>query len=173
MAALRLINQAGLDLIKSWEGLFLQAYRDIADVWTIGYGHTGGVYKGQMITKSEAERLLAMDLAGHEAFVDARCASIDNQFAPMTSLAFNVGDYGFQSSTVLRRHKEKNFADAADAFLLWDKAHVDGRLVVVPGLLNRRKAERALYLTGSVIKAQADETRHGIALWYREQLKAA
>jgi hypothetical protein len=34
----------------------------------------------------------------------------------------------------------------ADAFLIWDKDHQDGQLVVVPGLLERREIERAYYL---------------------------
>jgi lysozyme len=41
----------------------------------------------------------------------------------------------------------QDYANAADAFLLWDKATVDGQLVVVQGLLNRRQAEKTLYLT--------------------------
>ena len=51
----RLINRPGLDLVKMWEGLFLTAYRDIAGVWTIGYGKTGGVYKGEVITQQQAD----------------------------------------------------------------------------------------------------------------------
>lgn len=145
----RVINDLGLALVKKWEGLFLTAYRDIAGIWTIGYGHTGGVRKGDTITSPQAVILLRQDLALHEAVVDARGASTDNQFAAMVSLAFNVGNGGFLGSTVLRRHKEGNFAAAADAFLMWDKAHVDGQLVVVQGLLNRRKAERKLYLDTS------------------------
>jgi lysozyme len=65
----------------------------------------------------------------------------------MVSLAFNIGAAGYRSSTVLRRHRAGAYRAAADAFLLWDKAHVDGQLVTVAGLLNRRKAEMALYLT--------------------------
>lgn len=143
----RLIDSAGLNLIKQWEGLLLTAYRDIAGVWTIGWGHTGGVYKGQTITVPQAEQLLARDLATAEDFVNARGPATDNQFSAMVSLAFNIGLGGFLGSTVLRQHKAGNFAAAADAFLMWDKAHVDGQLVTVQGLLDRRIDERALYLT--------------------------
>jgi lysozyme len=68
-----------------------------------------------------------------------RNASID----AMTSLAFNIGLDRFNGSTVLKRHRQGNFARAADAFLLW--RYING--VPSKGLLNRREAERELYLT--------------------------
>lgn len=142
----RKINAAGLALIKRWEGLVLAAAPDIADVMTIGYGHTAGVFAGQEITVDQAEQYLYDDLAPVEAFLASACGSTDNQFAAMVSLGFNVGLGGLKRSTMLREHKLGNFDTAADAFLLWDKAHVDGNLVVVSGLLNRRKDERLLYL---------------------------
>lgn len=55
------LSQKGLDLIKGFEGLRLRAYRDPAGVWTIGYGHTGGVKPGQVITRARAEELLRAD----------------------------------------------------------------------------------------------------------------
>jgi lysozyme len=144
----RLVNNAGLALVKSFEGLFLDAYRDIAGVWTIGWGHTGGVYKGQRVTQREAEMLLVIDLTEAAAEVALRAPySTDNQFAAMVSLAFNIGIYGYRGSTVLRKHKASDFAGAAKAFELWNKAHVDGELVAVRGLTRRRKAEAALYLS--------------------------
>ncbi len=149
----RYINATGLALVKRWEGLVLTATPDITGLLTIGWGHTGSDVKaGQTITETEAEQLLSDDLTVHADFVDMHAgAATDNQFAAMVSLAFNIGNgdanSGFLSSTVLRQHKAANFAAAADAFLLWDKAHVNGQLVVVKGLLNRRVDERALYLT--------------------------
>lgn len=151
----RLLNNAGLILIKQYEqgpqgGPALQAYRDVAGVWTIGWGHTGGVYKGDTITTDQADTLLVQDLSGFADYVAARTdptQTTDNQFAAMTSLCFNIGEAGFLGSTVLRDHKAQLYSAAAGAFLLWDKAHVDGQLVVVRGLLNRRIAEQALYLT--------------------------
>jgi lysozyme len=148
MSAIRVTNPAGLALIQQWEGLSLTAYRDIAGVWTIGWGHTGGVFKGQVITELQAIQLLMRDLAGFESVVAARTdlmATTDDQFAAMVSLSYNIGVGGFLGSTVLRDHKAGNFDGAGAAFLLWDKAHVDGELVVVRGLLNRRIAEAALY----------------------------
>ena len=155
----RITSAAGLGLIKQYEqgpngGPALVAYRDIAGVWTIGWGHTGGVYKGDTVTPAQADYLLAQDLAGFEDWVDARtdpAMTTDNQFAAMVSLAFNIGEASFLGSSVRRYHNEQDYAHAARAFLLWDKAQVDGRLVTVAGLLERRNAERTQYLTPNIV----------------------
>ena len=142
------INAAGLAIIETSEGLVLTATQDPTGVWTIGYGHTIGVVQGQQITVDQANALLAQDLAVFESGVGAVAVNpTSNQFSAMVSLAYNIGMGGFNGSTVLRDHNAGNFAGAADAFLMWDKAHVDGQLVVLPGLDVRRAAERALYLT--------------------------
>jgi len=144
---MRLIHPRGLALIKAWEGLFLTAYRDIGGVWTIGWGHTAGVMKGQDITRLQAEQFLTIDLADAAVEVEARAPqSTDDQFDAMVSFTFNEGVGAFRTSTLLRMFKAGNIQGAADQFLVWDKAHVDGQLVFVQGLLNRRKAERALFL---------------------------
>jgi len=70
-----------------------------------------------------------------------------HQAAAMLSLAYNIGTSAFSTSTVLKEFNAGNIQAAADAFLLWDKAHVNGQPVVVAGLLNRRKAEEAVFLT--------------------------
>jgi lysozyme len=152
---IRMINAAGLALIKQYEqgpygGPALVAYRDPSGAWTVGWGHTSGVYEGDTITAAQADYLLALDLASSEACVNTNTVpaqTSDNQFAAMVSLTFNIGQAGFLGSSVRRLHNEQNFPAAANAFLLWDKATIDGRLIALPGLLNRREAERALYLT--------------------------
>ena len=65
----------------------------------------------------------------------------------MLSLTYNIGTGAFSTSTVLRKVNSGDIAGAADAFLLWDKGTVDGQLVVIPGLLKRRQAERTVFLT--------------------------
>jgi lysozyme len=146
----RTINDAGLQLITSSEGLRLQAYQDIAGIWTIGYGHTGGVQPGMNITAAQATQFLMQDLATIEGQIASATADVpttDNQFAAMVSLGFNIGWGNFKTSSVLRFHLAQQPANAATAFDLWDKAHVDGQLVEVPGLLARRQREAALYRT--------------------------
>ena len=146
----RIINDAGFALIKRFEGCQLQAYQDVAGIWTIGYGHIDGVTGGMIITPDQADQFLEDDLYASEntvSAVTAQATTSDDQFAAMVSLCYNIGPGGFKSSSVLRQHVAGNTAEAADAFLLWDKATIDGKLQVVQGLLNRRQAERGLYLT--------------------------
>ena len=142
------MNAAGLALIKEFEGCELRAYRDVAGIWTIGYGHTLGVKQGDVWSQEQADQALAADLASTEEIV-ARLSSpaAENQHAAMMSLAYNIGVVNFRNSSVLRQHKAGNFATAADDFRLWNKARIRGRLTVVDGLTRRREAERALYLT--------------------------
>jgi len=64
---MRKMNETGLEHLKRWEGLRLQAYQDVKGIWTIGYGHTSAagkpfVQKGMTITAREAEEMLARDL---------------------------------------------------------------------------------------------------------------
>jgi lysozyme len=147
---LRTINDAGLNLIKSFEGCRLAAYQDVAGIWTIGYGHIRGVREGMTITEQQATQYLQEDLADTEGAVDwmtSAAPTTNNQYAAMVSLCFNIGSGNFKTSSVLRFHLARDYPSAADAFLLWDKSNVDGQLVEVQGLLNRRRAERRLYLT--------------------------
>jgi lysozyme len=143
---MRHINERGLELIKSFEGLRLDAYRCSAGVLTVGWGSTGPhVKEGMTITLEEAETLLKSDLARFERGVEAMTEGVpttDDQFAAMVSLSFNIGLGNFHGSTVLKRHKLGNRLGAANAFLMWNK--VKGS--VLKGLMRRREAERALYL---------------------------
>lgn len=138
------IGDKGLALIKQSEGLRLDAYRDGGGVWTIGYGSTRGVTPGMVITPGEAERRLMDDLTRHDIspLLDG-ARTTQNQFDAMTSLAFNIGLSRFGNSTVLKRHKLGNYQAAGNAFLLW--RFDNGK--PVKGLLNRREAERMLYLS--------------------------
>jgi GH24 family phage-related lysozyme (muramidase) len=143
------LDNAGLTLLKQFEGCRLDAYQDTAGIWTVGYGHTAGVVEGMTISQSEADAFLLADTEHASNAVMALvcdCHWNFNQFDAMVSLAFNIGSRAFRSSTVLRQHRAGNYPAAADAFLMWDKDHQDGQLVVVPGLLERREIERAYYL---------------------------
>ncbi|MEL7028093.1 MAG: glycoside hydrolase family protein [Pseudomonadota bacterium] len=142
------ITDEGLDLIKRFEGLALEAYQDIADVWTIGYGHTTGVTPGQRITEAEAEQLLREEVERFENGVE-RAVDIElnpNEFSALVSFSYNVGLGALGSSTALRRLNAGDRIGAADALLWWNKATVNGQKVEVRGLTRRRAAERALFL---------------------------
>src|SRR5215468_3101457 len=70
----RAINNAGLDLIKSSEGLRLESYQDVAGIWTVGYGHIKNVTSGMTITEAQATAFLRQDVADAEQTVDSSCA---------------------------------------------------------------------------------------------------
>ena len=90
----RTINAAGLALVKAQEGLRLEAYADGGGVWTIGYGHTGGVKPGDVISSARAEMLLEADLLVAEEAV-TRLVMVplsDNQFAALVDFVLNEGE---------------------------------------------------------------------------------
>ncbi|MEQ9921031.1 lysozyme [Pectobacterium brasiliense] len=140
------INEAGLSLIKSFEGLKLTKYRDTAGKWTIGYGHL--ILQNENfdngITLQEADLLLRQDLKTAETGVQ-HYVNVDlngNQFGALTSFTYNLGVNSLKTSTLLRLLNQGDYASAADQFPRWDK---DGEQVV-EGLLRRREAEKALFL---------------------------
>jgi lysozyme len=141
------LSQSGLDLLKRFEGCRLRAYRDIANVLTIGYGHTGAdVKEGQLITQEEADQLLLKDVRVFETGVTSLVfVSINqNEFDAFVSFAYNVGLHAFASSTLLKLFNARTSKTVtASEFLKWCKA--DG--VVVEGLKRRREAEKELFLT--------------------------
>jgi lysozyme len=141
---MRKINAAGRKLISEWEGLRMKAYLDSVGIPTICIGHTGGdVHLGLILTPEECDRFFDMDIEEHNIEPLLKGAPTnDNQFAAMTSLAFNIGLTKFAGSTVLKRHKLGNYMGAANAFPMWNRA--GGR--ILKGLIRRREAERKLYL---------------------------
>jgi lysozyme len=136
-------GQAGLHLIKTFEGLKLSAYLCPAGVWTIGYGTTKGVKPGQAITAAKAEELLAADLRKFEDTVNTAVAVpiTQGQFDALVSLAYNIGSGAFRASTLLRLLNAGDYAGAAKQFDRWNKA---GKKVLA-GLTRRRAAERQLF----------------------------
>ena len=133
-------------LIRRFEGCRLTAYRCPAGVWTIGYGHTSGVVPGMSISVSQAEELLAQDVAVAEGIVNAEriCGLRQCQFDALVSFVFNVGGANFRKSTLLARIKvNADDNGIMDEFLRW----VYGGGVVLPGLQKRRLEEMRLYFS--------------------------
>jgi len=140
----RQINSKGLRLLKSFEGLRLEAYLDPVGIWTIGYGTTSGVFPGQRITEVQAEEFLKRDLRRFEAAVtDLVTVPLNaDQFSALVSFTYNVGEGAFAGSTLLRLLNQRNYRGAAEQFQRWNLG--DG--VELAGLTRRRRAERALFL---------------------------
>jgi lysozyme len=141
----------GLGRLTSEEGLRIEPYNDSAGHATIGVGHLihrGGVTGADRtrfaaFKRADALALLADDVRSRERFVDdvVKVALNQNEFDALVSLVFNIGTGAFAGSTVLRRLNAGARRAAADAFLMW--------VVGGPGLANRRKRERAFFLTGA------------------------
>jgi len=145
----RIVRTNNIDAIKEHEGLRLVAYLDSVGVWTIGYGDTGpDVVKGLTITKEEAEKRLRKRLVEFEGYVNTyvKVPLKQHQFDALVSLVYNIGPANFKTSTLLKKLNAGDYIGAADQFLVWDKGRVDGKLVVIKGLANRRAKERKQFL---------------------------
>lgn len=149
------ISPAGIDLIKKFELFVPHTYVDAVGVLTIGYGST--IYRdgtkpkhGETISEEEAAALLAWG-------VNIRAKAIQheilnplnqNQQDAILSLTYNIGVSGFMKSTVLKLiNQNPNEPDIRRGFLMWNKGHVNGKLVELPGLTSRRNKEANLYFT--------------------------
>ena len=134
-------SKEGIEFIKKWEGCVLTAYKAHPSeaFWTIGYGHYGRDIKaGTTITKAKAEEYLKGDLVRFESCVDSHKLNLNqNQFDALVSFAYNCGSYNLH-----RLVTNRTLSQIADALLLYNKCNG----VILKGLTNRRKAERALFL---------------------------
>jgi lysozyme len=152
----REVSDHGANFIKHFEGFSGTIYHDSVGVPTVGYGHTENVHPGAVwvkgqrtpgrLTEAEATTLLHNDLNLHYApTVRALGVKLDqNEFDALTSFVYNVGVGGVSTSTHVGKNlRDKNYRAAANSLLEWDKA--GGK--VLQGLLNRREAERTLFLT--------------------------
>lgn len=161
-----------IELIKHYESLHdgdlhkigLQAKKDCLGIWTIGYGHAlfdkqGNPLRGDAnqaiadkacegMTEADAGKLLGEDLDKFSAqlkpIIHIFCS--DAMFSSCVSLAYNTGLGAFTTSTVLREMNKGNKVVAANGFLLFNKGTVNNKRIVLPGLVKRRKAERAMFL---------------------------
>lgn len=114
-------SQKLIDAIKRFEGVRLQAYPDSGDVWTIGYGHTKDVKKGDRITQYQAEQLLKEDLAQFEAMANkVRGLNTQGKYDAVVDFLYNCGPGNFNSST-LKKYIECNKAtwEIQEQFLRW------------------------------------------------------
>lgn len=137
-------NADGVKIITTYEGLALKAYLCPACVWTIGYGHTEGVKRGDTITREQAEVMLLDDLVMFEQAV-RNGLDIDvteNQFSALVAFVYNVGEGAYAKSTLLRKLNAGDIIGASKEFVRWNKSK--GR--VLPGLVKRRQAEMELFL---------------------------
>lgn len=145
----RRISENGLSIIKKFEGFSAKTYLDLAGIPTIGYGITDKRYafEGNTITREFAEQLLIQHVAQDEGV----CRNLikvplsQPQWDSVISLCYNIGTGAFARSTLLRKLNASDFTGAYAEFPKWNRA--DGK--VVRGLVNRRKEEAEMFLTGT------------------------
>ena len=165
-------GQAGIDLMHRFEGKSLKPYLCPAHIWTIGYGHvlyqeqiklpvirkdgyTGTLRKDYPLapqdnrawTQEEIDRLFEDDLVRFERGVlrmSPNLAGRQSSFDAVVSFAFNAGVGNYQRSSIRMKNNRTDYEGAAEAFMMW----TTGGGKELPGLVRRRKAEKALYLRG-------------------------
>lgn len=142
------ISQAGIDFIKSNEGLELESYPDSGGVWTVGYGTTKingyPVQPKLQITKQQAEEYLKSDL---KKFVNDLNELIkvqlnQNQFDSLCSFIYNIGATRFSKSTLLKKLNQNDLFGASQEFMRW--IFIKGK--PSNGLIKRRQREKELFL---------------------------
>ena len=166
------LSKAGEDLMHKYEGFRSRPYLCPAHIWTIGYGHV--LYQEQirlpvvrvegketpMIrkemplkpednrvwTKTEIDELFRADVGTFERGVLRLVPGVvgrQGSFDALVSISFNFGLGNLQRSTIRMRANRGDWDGAAEAFRVWTK----GGGKVLPGLVKRREAEIALFLS--------------------------
>ena len=139
--------EKAVELIKKFEGFKETAYKCPAGVWTIGYGWTHGVKEGDTITNEKASELVQQEVAkiakqikttlGTEVFASLT----ENQVCALIDFVYNLGLGNFKNSTLCKMIKSGQIMEAGNQFERWVKSGNK----VLPGLVNRRKAEKNLW----------------------------
>lgn len=144
----RNISEKGFTLIREFEGLQLEAYKDTGGVWTIGFGtikYPNGisVKKGDMCTIQQAEQWLKNDCKWVDTCLDKniKVHLNQNQFDALASFVYNIGETAFVKSTMLALLNENSLTLAASQFDRW--VYDNGKKI--QGLVNRRSKEKALF----------------------------
>lgn len=140
----RAMSCVGISLLTSYEGLRLEAYQCSSGVWTIGYGHTEGVKKGDRLrSEHEAWEMLTHDLKIYEAYVnnyDSIYHWSQNEFDALVSFTYNCGRGNLNN---LLKNGSRSREGIRNAFLSYNKS----RGIALPGLTRRRKEELLLFNT--------------------------
>lgn len=155
-------SAVGIALIQSFEQCHrlrsdgrLEAYPDPGRGWklpTIGWGSTGSdVRQGTIWTREQCDARFAADVERFSAAVRRAIGATSTsqaQFDALVCFAYNCA--GWEGSTLIKMHRARNYAGAAEQFGRWNKARdKHGVLLVLPGLTRRRAAEAALYRSGT------------------------
>ena len=136
-------SEAGIDLIKSFEGCRTIAYQDAVGVWTIGYGHTIDVKEGMSITQHQCDVMLEVDIETYENYINKYVivSLTQNQFDALVSWVYNLGPTNLRNSTMLKVLNAGKYDEVPHQMKRWNRA--GGK--VLKGLVVRREAEAELF----------------------------
>lgn len=142
-------------LVCASERRYLQAYLCPAGVPTIGWGHTKGVKLGDTCSVQQADIWLSQDLEDAAVAVasQVKVPLAQGQFDALVDFVFNLGAGRLKTSTLLQLLNDGRVFAAADQFKLWVHAKVEGKDVILPGLVKRRAAEAAMFLDRKAVTA--------------------
>ena len=156
-----MVNADTLALLKEFEGLVLNAYPDPGSKngipWTIGYGHTKGVKKGDKITAAQAEEFLKADIAVAINVLRqyVKVPLNENQEGAMASFILNLGEGQFKKSSVLKYINAGRLAEVPGRMALYRMN--DGK--VMNGLVRRRSAEGNLWMKPVSTNVQTSDAK--------------
>jgi len=138
-----IISNTGVELLTHFEGLELEAYQDSVGVWTIGYGHTKGVFPGMKITKSQAANMLKSELNEYQGYITdmVKVQLSQCQYDALVCWVYNLGPTNLRSSTLLKVLNQRDKFLVPEQIRRWNKA--GGK--VLKGLVRRREAEALLF----------------------------
>ena len=159
------ISDAGLALIKKYEGCVLKVYLDPVGIKTAGVGHTGAdvnaMAVGTKITQAQADAWLRADVKKAEknvASIDAKYHWNQNQYDALVSFAFNIG-----SIDQLTANGTRTIEQISAKITAYNKA--GGKALA--GLTRRRKEEKKLFDTvQDTVSAGESASAYGIGRTY-------
>lgn len=149
------MSDQGVVYLMQREGNAPVAYQDVGGVWTICTGaildlDDQPVRRGLRYNTQQCLSLLSRDISNHSKAVQ-KCVYVplyQYQFDALTSFAFNIGNYAFCGSTMVRLLNNGDYSAASGQFMKWTKVTVKGKKVTSPGLINRRTSDKALFDDG-------------------------
>ena len=144
---------AGAGTVSYYEGVSNEAYLDPVGIWTICYGETEGVAKGDYKTDEECLDSLAEELTEHhkKMVLYIKTPISVKEEAAYLSFTYNVGVNNFKSSTLLKKLNSGDRAAACNELSKW----VYAKGFKLPGLIKRREKEKEMCLDGAASRDQS------------------
>lgn len=140
-----------LALVMFFEGVRLTAYQDGASVWTICYGHTAGVKRGDVATMTQCVEWLRDDLQNSISAVDKHLKADVGWLCRVAhaDFVFQMGETKYRKSTLLVRFNAGDRYGAPNEFLRW--VYVGGKDCRLSesncgGVVTRQQVRRELCL---------------------------